>query len=184
MNNITKLRINTRDILTSMVFGVTAGVFASILERVDTIITGGNATPLGYSNTYGWILLSAYLYGPLGALITTEIQAIIGLLTVANPLSWLWPAINAVYAIVAGVTAITIQRIRSQSSTKTRIIIMSFMLALLNIPAVYFVMVLVLGLPVIAYYIGLPLYIGLQLVPATLIAYLLLRTMERVGLKI
>lgn len=184
MNNITKLRINTHDILTSMVFGVTAGVFASILERVDTIITGGNATPLGYSNTYGWILLSAYLYGPLGALITTEIQATIGLLTAANPLSWLWPAINAIYAIVAGVTAITIQRVRSQSSTKTRIIIMSFMLALLNIPAVYFVMVLVLGLPVIVYYIGLPLYIGLQLVPATLIAYLLLRTMERVGLKI
>ena len=124
------------------------------------------------------------MYGPLGALITTEVQAIIGLLTAANPLSWLWPAINAVYAIVAGVTAITIQRMRPQSSTKIRIITMSFMLALLNIPAVYFVMVLVLGLPVIVYYFGLPLYIGLQLIPATLIAYLLLRTIERTGLKI
>ncbi|MCW4042645.1 MAG: hypothetical protein NWE90_02840 [Candidatus Bathyarchaeota archaeon] len=184
MRNITKLRINTRDILTSMVFGVTAGVFASILERIDTILTGGNATPLGYSNTYGWILLSAYLYGPFGALITTEVQAIIGLLTAANPLSWLWPAVNAVFAIVAGVTALAIQRIRPQSSTKTRIITMSFMLALLDIPAVYFVMVLVLGLPVIVYYVGLPLYIGLQLLPATLIAYLLLQAMERAGLKI
>lgn len=184
MKNITKLRINTRDILTSMVFGVTAGVFASILERVDTILTGGNATPLGYSNTYGWILLSAYLYGPFGALITTEVQAIIGLLTVANPLSWLWPAVNAVFAIVAGVTAIAIQKIRPQSSPKTRIVTMSFMLALLDIPAVYFVMVLVLGLPIIVYYVGLPLYIGLQLLPATIIAYLLLRAMERAGLKI
>jgi hypothetical protein len=61
---------------------------------------------------------------------------------------------------------------------------MSFMLALLDIPAVYFVMVLVLGLPVIVYYVGLPLYIGLQLLPATIIAYLLLRAMERAGLKI
>jgi hypothetical protein len=184
MKYITKLRINTRDILTSMVFGVTAGVFASILERVDTILTGGNATPLGYSNTYGWILLSAFLYGPFGALITTEVQAFIGLLTAANPLSWLWPFVNAVFAIVAGVTALIIQKIRPKSSTKTRIITMSFMLALLDIPAVYFVMVLVLGLPVIAYYIGLPLYMGLQLLPATLIAYLLLRTMDRIGLKI
>lgn len=184
MKYMTKLRINTRDILTSMVFGVTAGVFASILERVDTILTGGNATPLGYSNTYGWILFSAFLYGPFGALITTEVQALIGLLTAANPLSWLWPFVNAVFAIVAGVTALIIQKIRPQSSTKTRIITMSFMLALLDIPAVYFVMVLVLGLPVIAYYIGLPLYMGLQLLPATLIAYLLLRTMDRIGLKI
>jgi len=59
---------------------------------------------------------------------------------------------------------------------------MSFMLALLDIPAVYFVMVL--GLPVIVYYVGLLLYIGLQLLPATIIAYLLLRAMERAGLKI
>jgi hypothetical protein len=61
---------------------------------------------------------------------------------------------------------------------------MSFMLALLDIPAVYFVMVLILGLPVIAYYVGLPFYMGLQLLPATLIAYLLLRTIDRIGLKI
>ena len=184
MRNITKLRLNIRDILTSMIFGVTAGIFASILERADAMLFGGSLTPLGYSNTYGWILLSAYLYGPFGALITTEIQATIGLLTVANPLSWLWPFVNALFAIVAGATAIVIQRVRPQSSAKSRIITMSFMLALLDIPAVYFVIVLVLGLPVIAYYAGLPLYIGLQLVPATLIAYLLLQAIERTGLKI
>jgi hypothetical protein len=173
-----------RDVLTSMIFGVTAGVLASILERADALITGGNATPLGYSNTYAWVLLSAYLYGPFGALITTEIQAMIGLLTVANPLSWLWPAVNAAFALLAGFVAILMQRVRSKSSTKTRLIIMSAALSLLDIPAVYFVMVIVLGLPVIVYQLALPMYIGLQLVPATLVAYLLLRVLEKAGLKI
>ena len=148
------------------------------------MITGGNATPLGYSNTYAWVLLSAYLYGPFGALITTEIQAMIGLLTVANPLSWLWPAVNAAFALLAGFVAILMQRVRSKSSTKTRLIIMSAALSLLDIPAVYFVMVIVLGLPVIVYQLALPMYIGLQLVPATLVAYLLLRVLEKAGLKI
>jgi len=170
--------------LTSMIFGVTAGVLASMLERADALLTGGNATPLGYSNTYAWVLLSAYLYGPLGALITTEIQALIGLLTVANPLSWLWPAVNAVFALLAGFVAMLVQRVLPRSSTRTRLIIMSAALSLLDIPAVYFVMVIVLGLPVIVYQLALPMYIGLQLVPATLVAYLLLRILEKAGLKI
>jgi len=184
MSRRTKVRLGVRDLLTSAVFGVTAGVLASILERVDTVITGGNATPLGYSNTYAWVLLSAYLYGPVGALVTTEVQATTGLLTAANPLSWLWPAINASFAIVAGFTAIVIQEIYPTSSAKTRITAMSIALALLDIPAVYFVIVVILGLPVIAYYLTLPMYIGLQLIPATIIAYLLLRCLERAGLKI
>lgn len=170
--------------MTSMIFGVTAGVLASMLERADALLTGGNATPLGYSNTYAWVLLSAYLYGPLGALITTEIQALIGLLTVANPLSWLWPAVNAVFALLAGFVAMLVQRVLPRSSTRTRLIIMSAALSLLDIPAVYFVMVIVLGLPVIVYQLALPMYIGLQLVPATLVAYLLLRILEKAGLKI
>jgi len=184
MANTTQLRLGMREVLTSTVFGVTAGILASILERVDAAVTGGQFTPFGYSNTYAWLLLSAYLYGPLGALIMTEVQALIGLLTAANPLSWLWPAVNAVFAGVAGSIAIAIQKIYPRSSARTRIITMSIALALLDIPAVYFVVVLVVGLPVIAYYLALPMYIGLQLVPATLIAYLLLKALVRAGLKI
>jgi len=168
------------DIMTSMVFGVAAGILASVLERVDAAMTGGNATPLGYSNTYAWILISAYLYGPLGALITTEVQALIGLLTAANPLSWLWPIVNAFFAVVAGSTAVAIQRIRPETSTRTRMIIMSVALAFLDIPAVYFVVIMILGLPMIAYYLALPMYFGLQLVPSTLLAYLLLRALSQV----
>lgn len=184
MENLTKLRLGMRDILTSMIFGVTAGVLASILERVDAVITGGSATPFGYSNTYAWVLLSAYLYGPFGALIMTEVQALIGLLTAANPLSWLWPAVNAVFAIAAGSTALIIQKARPKSSAKIRIMTMSVALALLDVPAVYFVVVLVLSLPMIVYYFALPMYIGLQLVPATLLAYLLLKALEKAGPKI
>ena len=64
MESPTKLKLGMHQILTSMVFGVTAGVLASMLERIDAAITGGQFTPLGYSNTYAWVLLSAYFYGP------------------------------------------------------------------------------------------------------------------------
>ncbi|MEM2941806.1 MAG: hypothetical protein QXT81_00020 [Candidatus Bathyarchaeia archaeon] len=183
MQRRTRLKLGMHEILTSMIFGVVAGVLASILERADSMITGGNATPLGYSNTYAWVLLSAYLYGPIGALITTEVQALIGLLTIANPLSWLWPAVNAVFALVAGCTALLIQKVHPQTSVKTRLVIMSLTLAILDIPAVYLVIVIVLGLPLIAYQLALPMYIGLQLVPATLVAWLLLQALERTKLK-
>ncbi len=177
--NPPRLKLRMRDVMTSMAFGVAAGILASVLERIDAAVTGGNATPLGYSNTYAWILLSAYLYGPLGALITTEVQALIGLLTGANPLSWLWPIVNAFFAVVAGSTAAVIRRIRSETSTKTSIVIMSVALAFLDVPAVYFVIVMVLGLPIIAYYLALPVYIGLQLVPSTFLSYMLLKALSK-----
>jgi len=69
--------------------GACAGVIASLAERVDAALTGGNYMPLGYVNTYVWVLVSAALFGLLGAIITTEVQAFIGLATLANPLSWL-----------------------------------------------------------------------------------------------
>ena len=117
-------------------------------------------------------------------MITTEVQALLGLLTAANPLSWLWPAVNGSFAVVAGSTALAIQKVRPRSSAKARIIIMSVALALLDIPAVYLVVVLVLGLPIIVYCGALPMYIGLQLVPATLVAYIILTALEKAGLKV
>ena len=178
-----KLRLGIKDILTSTVLGVSAGVLASIFERVDAAFTGGNATPLGYTNTYSWLLLSAYLYGPLGALITTEVQALIGLLTVANPLSWLWPSVNALFALAAGFTSIAVSKLRPNTSILMRLLIMSLVLAVLDIPAVYFVVVTVLGLPAAAYYLALPMYMFLQLVLATTVSYYLLRVLEKSGLK-
>jgi hypothetical protein len=89
-----------RNNMAALLLGVVAGVIANFAERADALATGGNATPLGYINTYTWILVSAALFGFAGAIITTEIQALIGLITMSNPLSWLWPIINLVFAIV------------------------------------------------------------------------------------
>ena len=96
------MRISKREMIIAMVLGVAAGVISSVVERADAIMTGGNATPLGFVNTYTWILVSATLFGPVGAIITTEVQAFLGLITAANPLSWLWPPINFIFAAVAG----------------------------------------------------------------------------------
>jgi len=61
--------------MAAVILGVAGGSIASFAERVDAVLTGGNYTPLGYINTYTWILVSALLFGPLGPIITTEIQA-------------------------------------------------------------------------------------------------------------
>jgi hypothetical protein len=49
--------------MAALLIGVVAGVLAAFAERVDALATGGNATPLGYINTYTWILVSATLFG-------------------------------------------------------------------------------------------------------------------------
>ena len=172
------IKLDLRQMMVCVLVGVIAGVIASVAERADAAITGGNATPLGFLNAYTWLMLSAVIYGPLGALVTTEVQALIGLITMANPLSWLWPFINAIFAIAAGTASALIQRLRSDTGILMRVVAVSFICALIDIPATYFVMVVVLGLPLIAYYVALPLYLGLQLLPATFLTYLLMKTLE------
>ncbi|MGD6806867.1 MAG: hypothetical protein ACQCN4_07895 [Candidatus Bathyarchaeia archaeon] len=165
--------------MAALLMGVVAGVLAAFAERADTLVTGGNATPLGYINTYTWILVSAALFGLTGALITTEIQAIIGLFTVTNPLSWLWPFINLVFALAAGLIAIGFTRFRPQAKISTKLLTMSTICAVLDIPLVYVVMVMALGLPFIVYLAALPMYVVLQLVPSTLLSYMLVRALKR-----
>jgi len=171
-----KLGLNRRETMTALVFGVIAGVLASVAERADTIFTGGNATPLGFINTYTWILISAALFGPLGAIITTEVQAFIGLITFANPLSWLWPFINPIFAIVAGLVSKGILRFKPNTGLRTRIILMSIALVILDIPLVYVVIVLALGLPFVFFLAALPIYLFLQLIPSTILTYMILKS--------
>jgi len=168
-----------RDVMIAMVLGVVAGVVASFAERADSAITGGNATPLGYINTYTWLLVSATIFGPLGAIITTEVQAFIGLITGANPLSWLWPFINFIFAIVAGTVSVALSKLHPRMKLHTRLLFLSLTCALLDIPMTYVVIVVVLGLPFTFYLVALPIYITLQLVPSTLISYAVLRGILR-----
>ena len=170
------LSLNRKEMMAALIFGVIAGVLASMAERADVMVTGGNATPLGYVNTYTWILISAVLFGPLGAIITTEVQAAIGLITFANPLSWLWPFINPIFAIVAGLVSKGVLRFKPNTGLRTRIILMSIAIAILDIPLVYVVIVLALGLPFVFFLAALPIYLFLQLVPSTMLAYMILKS--------
>ena len=168
-----------RDAMIAMVLGVVAGVIASFAERADFALTGGNATPLGYVNTYTWLLVSATLFGPVGAIITTEVQAFLGLLTAANPLSWLWPFVNLVFAVVVGTVSVVLSKLHPRMKLHTRLLLLSLTCALVDIPMTYVVIVVVLGLPFTFYLVALPIYIALQLVPSTLISYALLRGILR-----
>jgi hypothetical protein len=165
--------------MAALILGVAAGAIAIIAERVDAMATGGSATPMGYINTYMWILVAACLFGPIGAIITTETQAIIGLVTFSNPLSWLWPFVNLIFAAAAGLVLFGIVKIKPQTGTKTKLTLMSLTCALLDIPLVYLVMVTVLGLPFAVYLWILPVYIALQLAPATILAYIVVRAILR-----
>ncbi len=179
MNLTNLITIKRQNAMAALLMGVLAGVIAAFAERADAIATGGNATPLGYINTYTWILVSAVLFGFAGAIITTEIQAIIGLITLANPLSWLWPFINIVFAIAVGLIYVGFSHFRPQAKISTKLLLMSSACAFLDIPLVYVVLVVVLGLPFIAYLAALPMYLVLQLVPSTLLAYLVVKAIKR-----
>ena len=160
-------------------FGVVAGVIAMMAERADAIITGGNGTPLGFINTYTWLLVSATIFGPIGAILTTEVQAFLGLITEANPLSWLWPFINLIFAVVVGIVSLSLSRFYPKIKLRTRLILLSFTCALLDVPLTYVVVVSVLGLPFKFYLLALPMYLILQLGPSTIISYALLRSILR-----
>ncbi len=136
-----------RDAMFAMTLGVVAGVIAAFAERADSAITGGNATPLGYINTYTWLLVSATIFGPLGAIITTEVQAFIGLITFANPLSWLWPSVNLVFAVVVGTVSVALSKLHPKMKLHTRLLLLSLTCALVDIPMTYVVIVMALGLP-------------------------------------
>jgi hypothetical protein len=175
--------MDRRKVTGALMLGVVAGVIASLAERVDAALTGGRFTPLGYVNTYMWVLVSCMLFGPLlGPIITTEVQAFIGLVTYANPLSWLWPIVNLVFAVTAGLVYIGIERFHPHAKLITRIVLVSVSLAVLDIPMVYVVVVLVLGLPFIVYLASLPIYVVLQLVPTTFLAYGVIKAIMRTGI--
>jgi len=168
--------------MAALMLGVAAGAIASVTERVDAILTGGTATPLGYINTYTWIMVSAILFGPVGVIITTEIQALIGLVIFANPLSWLWPFVNLVFAVAVGLVSIGISKFNPRARTSTKLILMSITCAILDIPLVYLVIVTVIGLPFIVYLGALPIYIVLQLIPSTFLSYIIVRVILRSGI--
>jgi len=190
MGSVTCLNSNNRiwkrtNKISALLLGVIAGVIATFAERADVILTGGSMTPLGFINTYTWILVAALLFGFWGAIITTEVQAIIGLITWSNPLSIVWPFVNLIFAIVVGAIAIGFSKLRPNAKIGTKLLTMSGACALLDIPLVYLVMMIFLpmliGVPIhfMAYLTALPVYLVLQLGPSTFLAYLVVKALKR-----
>ena len=173
------LGLGSREMMAALIFGVIGGVIASLAERADAVVTGGNATPLGFINTYTWLLVSAVLFGPIGAVITVEVQAFLGLITVANPLSWLWPFVNFIFAVVVGFVSVGISRFNPRIAMNAKLVLLSISCAFLDIPLTYLVVVMVLGLPFVFYLMALPVYIILQLVPSTIMSYVILKAIYR-----
>jgi hypothetical protein len=56
--------VDRRKVTGALMLGVVAGVVASLAERVDAALTGGRFTPLGYVNTYMWVLVSCMFFCP------------------------------------------------------------------------------------------------------------------------
>ena len=171
--------LHGRERITAIMLGVVAGVIAMMAERADAIVTGGSATPLGFINTYTWLLVSAAMFGPVGAVLTTEVQAFLGLMTGANPLSWLWPFINLIYAVVVGIVSQSLSRLYPSIKLRTRLMLLSLICAILDVPLTYVVVVSVLGLPFKFYLLALPMYVILQLGPSTIISYAILKSILR-----
>ena len=177
---LTVYRPSLKRMLAALMLGVVAGVIAIIVERADLFMTGGSLQLLGYINTYTWILVSALLFGFWGGIITTEVQAMISLITITNPeLSWLWPFVNLIFAISVGIVVVGFSKLWPNAKTGTKLLFMSSVCALLDIPLVYFVMVTVLSLPSLVYFAALPVYIMLQLIPSTLLSYLVVKALTR-----
>ena len=172
-------KLHGRERITAIMLGVVAGVIAMMAERADAIVTGGSATPLGFINTYTWLLVSAAMFGPVGAVLTTEVQAFLGLITGANPLSWLWPFINLIYAVVVGIVSQSLSRLYPSIKLRTRLMLLSLTCAILDVPLTYVVVVSVLGLPFKFYLLALPMYVVLQLGPSTIISYAILKSILR-----
>jgi len=174
------LNFTLKTFTSSLMLGVVAGVIALVAERADLFMTGGSLQLLGYVNTYTWILVSAFLFGIWGAIITTEVQAMIGLVTITNPeLSWLWPFVNLIFAVSVGLVAVGFSKFWPSAKNSIKLLFMSTICALLDIPLVYFVIVTVLELPYVLYSATLPVYIILQLVPSTFLAYFLVKALTR-----
>jgi hypothetical protein len=78
--------------------------------------------------------------------------------------------------------SIGIAKLNPHAKLSTRVVLMSLALALLDIPMVYVVVVMVLGLPFTVYLLALPIYMILQLIPTTFLSYAIIKAIVRSGL--
>jgi len=82
------LRLDTRTIVGALLLGVAFSATMQITERLDQLWTGGLAVPLGYTFAQLWWPTTVIFFGLTGALIASNFNPIIAVLSATHPLAW------------------------------------------------------------------------------------------------
>jgi hypothetical protein len=93
-------RWDLKAIVGSVLFGVLMTVLGSVVERVDTALTGGAFVILGAVNFYTIAALATLLFRLPGGIITGQTNALIAVATGSSPMApWFIPT-NAAFAVL------------------------------------------------------------------------------------
>lgn len=82
------LRLDTRTIVGALLLGVAFSATMQITERLDQLWTGGLAVPLGFTFAQLWWPVTVIFFGLTGALITSNFNPILAVLSATHPLAW------------------------------------------------------------------------------------------------
>ena len=82
------LRGDTRTLVGALLFAVAFSANMQITERIDQIWTGGLAVPLGHTFAQLWWPTAVIFFGLTGALIVSNFNPIIAVLSATHPLAW------------------------------------------------------------------------------------------------
>lgn len=93
------LRLDTRTVVGSLLLAVAFSANMQITERLDQIWTGGLAVPLGATFFQLWGPTAVVFFGLTGALILSNFNPIIAVLSATHPLAWSFFFLNMANSI-------------------------------------------------------------------------------------
>ena len=82
------LRLDTRTIVGALLLGVAFSATMQITERLDQLWTGGLAVPLGFTFGQLWWPVTVIFFGLTGALVASNFNPILAVLSATHPLAW------------------------------------------------------------------------------------------------
>jgi hypothetical protein len=82
------LRLDTRTIVGALLLAVAFSATMQITERLDQIWTGGIGVPLGHTFATVWWPVSVIYFGLTGALLTSNFNPILAVMSATHPLAW------------------------------------------------------------------------------------------------
>src|SRR5215510_15635349 len=92
-------RGDTRTLVGALLLAVAFSANMQITERIDQIWTGGLGVPLGHTFAQLWWPTAVIYFGLTGALIISNFNPIIAVLTATHPLAWSFFFFNMAWAI-------------------------------------------------------------------------------------